>query len=190
MLTQILKAGIKKNIFQCKKIENSVKFLKMNEMKKMHDLFIEHLRITNDSEMVISKALSSIKENAISKHLQELCEVKLEEKRKILTTLNKIFELLNVNADGKQDAVIRSFIGEINSIQNKERNLMVTAKKIFGVKINIYQSNAYRTAISCAVELNDIKLAELLSYCLNQIKFDKEGLNFLKEEMALSTVAA
>ncbi|MGZ4034786.1 MAG: DUF892 family protein [Bacteroidia bacterium] len=148
----------------------------------MQNLFIQHLRTMNDSEEIILKALSAIIKNPPSEQLRSFCNIKLKEKKEIINRLHKIFELLRINPVGEKDNIVRSLIINSETIESDRNDTSRLSKIIFGRAMNIYQLNAYRTAVSCASELYDSEIARLLTDCMNEIKFDKKCFDLLKEE--------
>lgn len=148
-------------------------------MEKLHSLFIRHLRIIYDGEKTMARTFAAMSLVSHSKELERFFITRQVEKENMTKNLECIFALLKISVDGEADTIIRALA---DRQANDTRRDIQTAQDLLGSTIHIYLGSAYRTAISCARELDHEDAADLLRDCLRETTFHDEHLAFLEKE--------
>jgi ferritin-like metal-binding protein YciE len=151
----------------------------MNSEIKMRSLFVQHLRTIYDGERLLADVFASMRRTAGTEQLEMFFRERARERDENLERLDRISVLMNASLIGVRDPIIHSIVSDRKAGEN---DMFRTANTLLGRALNVYQSGAYWTAVSCALEMGEEEIALLLMECLEEQKFDRANLVFINEQ--------
>jgi len=154
---------------------------------KFHKLFLDELKDIYWAENALVKALPKMAEASTSGQLKDCFTSHLEETRGHVTRLEKVFELLGVDAEAQKCEAMEGLIEEANEIMgNTESDTMVrdAALIISAQKVEHYEIASYGSLCALAREMKHQEADTLLHQTLDEEKAADQKLN----ELALSSV--
>lgn len=156
----------------------------MNPTERLHHLFIRHLRILYNGEVKLQETFSNLYALAPSAELEEFLGMHLRAKNEIVQLLSQCFHELNLSPAGESDAIVASYIN--SNIGRKD--FAETCIHLFDETLGDYLVNAYRTAISCADDLDLPAVTAVLLEALRITKFYRNDLVPLRRLLVAAKV--
>lgn len=152
-----------------KKDGNSKSKMQSSQLMK---LFEDQLKDIYWAENALLKAISKMIKNTTSKELNTILTVHLEETKKHVSRLEKVFSLIDVKAVAKKCAAMEGLIEEASDMMEScEEGPMCDAGIIFAAqKIEHYEIASYGTLRQFAETLKLKKVVELLETTLQEEK--------------------
>lgn len=139
-------------------------------MTSLHDLFEEELRDLYSAEQMIVKALPKMVDAAASSDLREAFEHHLEETRRHVERLEKIFERQSINAKGKKCEGMEGLLKEGEELLHARAEPLVKDAGLIGAaqKVEHYEMAGYGTVRTFAEHLGEREIATMLQETLNE----------------------
>lgn len=161
----------------------------MKKKGNIRDLFIDELKDIYSAEEQIIKSLPSLIKAADSDDLKEALQTHLEETNKQVERLDKIFELLDVNAKGKKCEAMHGLILECSEAVNEFPKSALRDAAIISKaqRIEHYEISAYGTLRTFAKELDLEEIADLLKVTLDEESHADKTLTKIAEGTLLTS---
>ncbi len=165
------------------------------QSSQLMKLFEDQLKDIYWAENALLKAISKMIKNTTSKDLNTILTAHLEETKKHVSRLEKVFSLIDVKAVGKKCAAMEGLIKEASDIMEScEDGSMCDAGIIFAAqKIEHYEIASYGTLRQFAETLKLKKVVELLETTLQEekeadLKLSDVAMKAINVEAAEETV--
>ena len=155
----------------------------MAESKTLHDVFLDELRDTFNSESQLTKALPKLARAASSPELRRAFESHLKETHGHLKRLEKVFASLDAKARGKQCDGMAGIIEEGKSIMDEDLDdtTMDACLIAAAQRAEHYEMAAYGSLVAWARAMGHDEAAGLLEQTLEEEKAADEKLSSLAE---------
>jgi ferritin-like metal-binding protein YciE len=144
---------------------------------KFLEMYIAELKDIYNAEQQLIKALPKMEEAAYSEDLKEGYSKHLEQTYKHISRLEKVFEILNEEAEGKHCKAMKGLIAEGEEALNEYSEASYVrdvALIIASQKIEHYEISGYGNLIKIAIELDEMEICNILNETLNEeIETDK-----------------
>jgi ferritin-like metal-binding protein YciE len=136
----------------------------MTETKTLHDLFIEELCDSYDSEKQLTEALTKMVSAAKDSKLKAAFSDHLQETIDHVTVLEEVFGLLGVKPKGKHSKGIAGVIKEASSDADEVSKSSVRDSALIGGgrRAEHYEMGAYMSLIAMGEELDYVDACSLL----------------------------
>lgn len=155
----------------------------MEKIKNINDLLVQQVRNIYNAEKYLMDGTLSELQTAEYIELKEFLMIQQEEKHRQLSRLGEVCKHLGVEPEGELNEPIRCLAAQLtSSLQRTESPTMKdTLLAIFHRSMIDLQINAYQTAVSCAVEINDADSIRLLRRCLREEKGLEKHIGLIEE---------
>jgi ferritin-like metal-binding protein YciE len=155
------------------------------KIQSLHDLWVDELKDLYNAEKQIIAALPKMAKAASSDDLQEAFEEHLEQTRGHVERLEKIFEIIDVEAKGKKCKGLEGIIAEGKEMMDMDLPESVGDAALIGAaqRVEHYEMAAYGTARAYAELLGQTEAARLLEETLEEEKQTDQRLTQLAEEI-------
>ena len=152
----------------------------------LRSLFVDELKDIYFAEKALIKAIPKMIQNATAMELTHALTGHLEETKKQVTRLEKVFSILGEKAEGKKCEAITGLIKEAEEIMSSTEKGMVRDAGIIlaGQKVEHYEIATYGTLRIFAKTLGEDEAADLLEETLGEEKTADQKLT----EIALAFV--
>jgi ferritin-like metal-binding protein YciE len=152
----------------------------MDEIKKLHDLYIKDLHDLYSAEKQIIEALPKMIKKAKSERLRKALETHLDETKVHVKRLNEAFKEIDEKPAAEECKAMRGILTEAEDIMNEsDQELFVLDAAMIAAaqKVEHYEISAYGTLINYANILGYEKSASILSESLKEEKNADELLS-------------
>lgn len=156
----------------------------MNPTERLYHLFTRHLRILYNGEVKLQEAFTHLYALAPSAELEEFLAMHLRAKNEIVQWLGKCFHEMDLPPAGESDAIVASYINS----NTGRKEFADAALQLFDETLGDYLVNAYRTAISCADDLDLPVVTAALLEALRITKFYRNDLVPLRQLLVAAKV--
>jgi len=149
----------------------------------LRDALVDEIRDIYNAEKQIVKALPRIVKGVTSDELSEALQSHLKETQGHVTRLERVFELLDEKARGKQCAGMEGILEEgSQALEEDAEDSVKDAMLIAGCqRVEHYEITAYGTCIAWAQALGLDEVAEVLEETLAEEKAADEKLSAIAE---------
>jgi ferritin-like metal-binding protein YciE len=148
----------------------------------LEDLFVDELKDQYDAEKQLVKALPKMAKAAMSADLKQAFTGHLDETKGHVTRLEKVFELLEMKAQGKTCEAMKGLVTEGGeAIEEHEGSVRDAALIAAAQRVEHYEIAGYGTLLSFAQQLGHDKVAKLLQATLDEEKGADEKLSEIAE---------
>jgi ferritin-like metal-binding protein YciE len=148
----------------------------------LEDLFVDELKDQYDAEKQLVKALPKMAKAAMSADLKQAFTGHLDETKGHVTRLEKVFELLEMKAQGKTCEAMKGLVTEGGeAIEEHEGSVRDAALIAAAQRVEHYEIAGYGTLLSFAQQLGHDKVAKLLQATLDEEKDADERLSEIAE---------
>jgi ferritin-like metal-binding protein YciE len=141
-------------------------------INSLHDLYVSELKDLYDGENRIIKALPKMSEAAKSPDLRNALEQHLDQTRRQVGRLERIFEQLNESPKGKKCKGLEGIIDEGEDVidDTEDSPASVSDAALIGAaqRVEHYEMAAYGTVRSFANQLGHAEQAQLLDETLRE----------------------
>jgi len=161
------------------------------DIKSMEDLFLHGLQDVYYAENQITKALPKMIDLATNRDLSSGLTAHLEETKKQIGRLEKVFEKLGKQPSGTKCPAIDGIIEEANSTAGEVEDKAVLDAAIVAnaQAVEHYEICRYGTLIAWAEELGHDEVARFLTTNLNEEKAANTKLNTVAMRKGVNTKA-
>lgn len=155
-----------------------------SDIKTMDELFVHQLRDIYYAEQQIVKALPKMIDKATDDELKSGFETHLEETRRQVERLEKVFEMQGVEAKGVQCPAIDGIIEEAEetAADVEDKGVLDAALAAAAQAVEHYEISRYGTLVTWARELGHEDCASLLEETLEEEKATDAKLTRLAEQ--------
>lgn len=155
----------------------------MAESQTFHDMFLDELRDTYNSEAQLTKALPKLAKAASSPELQSAFESHLKETYGHVKRLEEVFASLDEKVRGKHCDGMAGIIEESKSIMKEDLDdtTMDACLIAAAQRAEHYEMASYGTLVAWARAMGHDKAGDLLEQTLNEEKAADEKLSSLAE---------
>jgi ferritin-like metal-binding protein YciE len=155
----------------------------MAESQTFHDMFLDELRDTYNSETQLTKALPKLAKAASSPELQSAFESHLKETYGHVKRLEEVFASLDEKVRGKHCDGMAGIIEEGKSIMKEDLDdtTMDACLIAAAQRAEHYEMASYGTLVAWARAMGHDKAGDLLEQTLNEEKAADEKLSSLAE---------
>ncbi len=157
------------------------------EFNKLEDLYIHELKDLYNAERQIVNTLPKMAQAASSSELENAFKQHLEQTKRQIERLEKIFKMCNISADSKECKGIKGIIEEGEELIKNKENIdpdVLDAGLISGAqKVEHYEMAGYGTVRTFAEFLGQDEAANLLQQTLDEEKQTDKKLTELAENM-------
>jgi ferritin-like metal-binding protein YciE len=162
------------------------------DIKTMDDLFLHGLQDIYYAEQQIIKALPKMIENATNRDLTTGLKTHLEETRKQVERLDKVFQKLQQQPSGTQCPAIDGIIKEANEVTGEVADKAVLDAAIVACAqaVEHYEICRYGTLIAWAEKLGHDDVVRLLTTNLNEEQATDTKLNTIAMRKGVNTKAS
>jgi len=162
------------------------------DIKTMDDLFLHGLQDIYYAEQQIIKALPKMIENATNRDLTTGLKTHLEETRKQVERLDKVFQKLQQQPSGTQCPAIDGIIKEANEVTGEVADKAVLDAAIIACAqaVEHYEICRYGTLIAWAEKLGHDDVVRLLTTNLNEEQATDTKLNTIAMRKGVNTKAS
>ena len=162
------------------------------DIKTMEDLFLHGLQDIYYAEQQITKALPKMIEKATNRDLVAGFKGHLEETKKQIERLEKVFEKLSQKPSGTQCPAIDGIIKEADSTAGEVADKAVLdAALVAGAQaVEHYEMCRYGTLIAWAEALGHDEIVRFLNTNLNEEKAANTKLNTIATRKGVNTKAS
>lgn len=149
----------------------------------LRDAFLEELRDAYDAERQLTKALPRMARTASSPGLRALFEKHLEETRRQLIRLERIFESFDERARGNPRHGIAALIADGQTLLQSpcDRVTLDACLVAVGKRLEHHEIAAYTSLVSWARAMSFNEIADLLQLTLTEEKVADDALTSLAE---------
>ena len=161
------------------------------DIKTMEDLFLHGLRDIYYAENQIIKALPKMIDQATNRDLSKGLQSHLEETRKQVERLDKVFEKLGQQPSGTQCPAIDGIISEANETTGEvaDKAVLDAALVAAAQAVEHYEICRYGTLIAWAEDLGHDDVVRFLTTNLNEEKAANTKLNTVALRKGVNTKA-
>jgi len=161
------------------------------DIQTMEDLFLHSLQDIYYAENQITKALPKMIEMATNRDLSAGLTMHLEETKKQIERLNKVFEKLGKKPSGTQCPAIDGIIKEANEVAGEvaDKTVLDAAIVASAQAVEHYEICRYGTLIAWAEELGHEEVVRFLTTNLNEEKAANTKLNTVALRKGVNTKA-
>jgi ferritin-like metal-binding protein YciE len=161
------------------------------DIKTMEDLFLHGLRDIYYAENQIIKALPKMIDQATNRDLSKGLQSHLEETRKQVERLDKVFEKLGQQPSGTQCPAIDGIISEANETAGEvaDKAVLDAALVAAAQAVEHYEICRYGTLIAWAEDLGHDDVVRFLTTNLNEEKAANTKLNTVALRKGVNTKA-
>jgi ferritin-like metal-binding protein YciE len=162
------------------------------DIKSMDDLFLHGLQDIYYAENQIIKALPKMIEQATNRDLTKGLEIHLEETRKQVERLDKVFAKLGKQPGGTECPAIDGIIEEANGTAGEvaDKKVLDAALIAAAQAVEHYEICRYGTLIAWAEELGHDEVVRFLTTNLNEEKAANTKLNTVALRKGVNTKAS
>jgi ferritin-like metal-binding protein YciE len=162
------------------------------DIKSMDDLFLHGLQDIYYAENQIIKALPKMIEQATNRDLTKGLEIHLEETRKQVERLDKVFAKLGKQPGGTECPAIDGIIEEANGTVGEvaDKKVLDAALIAAAQAVEHYEICRYGTLIAWAEELGHDEVVRFLTTNLNEEKAANTKLNTVALRKGVNTKAS
>jgi len=162
------------------------------DIKTMEDLFIHGLQDMYYAENQITKALPKMIDLATNRDLSKGLSDHLEETKKQIERLDKVFEKLGKSPGGTRCPAIDGIIEEANSTAGEvdDKNVLDAALVSAAQAVEHYEICRYGTLIAWAETLGHDEVVRFLTTNLNEEKAANTKLNTVALRKGVNSKAA
>lgn len=153
------------------------------QIDNLEKLFVEQLKDTYNAEKQIVRALPRMAKAAGDEELREAFETHLQETEKQVERLDRIFQELGKNPQGKKCVGMEGLIEEAKELLNEDVDEDVLDAGLIAAaqKVEHYEIAAYGTICALAKQLGYDDALDLLKQTLEEEKATDEKLTMLAE---------
>lgn len=161
------------------------------EFNSLDDLFCDQLQDLYDAEQRLTKALPKMAEAAESSQLKQAFEHHLHETENQINRLERIFALMNKNAEAKTCEAMKGLISEGEEVINAKGDPDVKDAALIAAaqRVEHYEIAGYGSARTFAQRLGMQEAAQLLQETLDEEGATDHKLTDLAEQ-GINTKAA
>jgi ferritin-like metal-binding protein YciE len=162
------------------------------EIETMEDLFLHGLQDIYYAEHQITKALPKMIEQATNRDLTKGLQSHLEETRKQIERLEKVFEKLGQQPSGAECPAIDGLIKEADATAGEVADKAVLDAAIVAAAqaVEHYEISRYGTLIAWAEQLGHDDVVRFLTTNLNEEKAANSKLNSVALRKGVNTKAS
>jgi ferritin-like metal-binding protein YciE len=153
------------------------------DIKTMDDLFVHQLRDIYYAEAQILKALPKMIDKTSDADLRKGFSDHLEQTRNHVTRLEKVFEMLDLNAEGVDCPAIDGIIEEANEVSGEvdDKRVLDAALIAAAQAVEHYEMTRYGTLVTWAQEAGREDCARLLRETLEEERAADKKLTMIAE---------
>ena len=153
------------------------------KLDSLRDLLIEELRDLYNAENQLVEALPKLAEAASSNELKSAFNHHLDETRKHVSRLERIFQQIGEKSSGETCEAMKGLIKEGDVLVKAEGNPDVRDAGLIGAaqRVEHYEIAGYGTARGLARRLGENEIAEILQQTLNEEALADKKLTSIAE---------
>ena len=159
------------------------------KLTSLHDLFLDSLRDLYNAENQIIKALPKMAKTADSEELQKGFQEHLEQTRRRVERLEKVFEIMGAKARSKTCQAMEGIIEEGKELmkESAEPEVLDAGLIASAQKVEHYEMACYGTVRAWAQQLGQNEAADLLQQTLDEeIDADRKLSNIAESMVNVS----